>query len=252
MTEKNLVVTYLWCGDTDSPYDGAMLRLWRDSLRGPGRFGGDILVITNRDDLHEDGMRFLTAEMDFERVADFFYFRIHNHAQVPAGEYASILQLDMDMLATADVNPLFPSDDAMRVTWSNFAALSWEHARHIMPSWRYRILCLDPRTRRAPGVSACFLGCDSRVWHDYMDRWSRLMHEGEARFRTPLLREQSYLNLAWLKKLFPMKIVGRDTVQHGGWTLDEGVRMWHFPNVPDRLAVMEKKAAELGLPGDSG
>lgn len=185
--------------------------------------------------------------MEFERAADFFSFRIFNHAEVPAEKYDSVLQLDIDIIAVKDIEPLFPRGNAMWVTWSNFGALGWEHARHIMPRWRYGLYRLNPKTRHTPGVSACFVGCKGEHYHDYLERWTRLMRDGEAKYPTPHLREQSYLNLAWLKSLFPMEIVGRDKFQHGGQSLNDGVRMWHFPNVPDRLNVMKDRAAELGL-----
>lgn len=229
---KTLIYSHFFRRPGHAGYRGAMLPgvldLWYDHLRGPGCYTGDVLLFTNVEGLRRPGL--MTRPMSHVPVDSHegYLQRVLTHHDVPVRNYDVVMQMDMDILAIADVAPLFPTDERLWAAPSDLRTLDGKNAWTLIPRWRRVLHKVSGWRMREPGVSACVIACASAAWERHLSAWARAIQAHGNRPLPPLL-DQSFLNLLWLKGTVPMACWPPELICHRDWDTAGGARLLHFP-----------------------
>jgi hypothetical protein len=219
----------------------AMFDLWARHLRGPGRYDGDILIISNRANFANSEVEAVPIHTVYERIPDTQTARVLNHPLVPSELYDSILYLDLDILAVNEIHSLFAQDECMWVSPSNLRILAPQHTWPLLNARdKIRYGVLSRRRWRELGVSSCVFSTSGQTWTHHMSTWAELITKRLRNHSPPLLAEQPFLNLAYLKGLFPMKVYSRDKILHRNWNMSSSPILWHFAGCSDRPNLMRR------------
>jgi hypothetical protein len=255
----NRIIYSTLCALDDAPAEQcaqirAMASLWAAHLRGPGRFEGRLIVLTNLPDLEIPGAECLTAPFEVASRPHLFLERVRQYRRVPVGPDDQVMQLDLDALAMAPVHALF---DAIRpatlmAAQSGLPPLAHEQAGNLMTRperWRYRVR----GWYRRPGVSACVTVCNGADWPRLMECWVQAIDERGNGRPVPLLGDQSFLNLLFLTGHAKVRRLPKSLVYHVrkpdlpmDHPLATQATILHFP-LKDRLPVMQRWSARAGL-----
>jgi hypothetical protein len=229
---KTLIYSHLYERPGNSDLQSASLRalldFWFDHLRGPGRYAGDVLLFTNVPNVGRRGLM-LRPLRDVPRdPAHAFLQRVLTYDEVPAHDYDVVMQMDLDMLAVDDVNPLFPTDDRLWAAPSDLRTLDWRHAWTLIPRWRRLVHKVSGWRMTEMGASACVVASASRTWERNFGAWARVIR---AHGNRPLPRQsdQSFLNLLRLTRAVPMACWPADLIRHRDWDRAGHARLLHFP-----------------------
>ena len=229
---KTLIYSHLYQRSDAPPEKTAayreMLTLWYEHLRGPGRYTGDVLLFTNVPELGRPGLlvRPLGDVPADPRRA--FLHRVLTYGDVPAGEYDVAMQMDLDVLAIDEVEPLFPRDERLWAAPSNLRTLDWRHTWPLLARWRRAFHRLSGWRMREPGVSACVVASATSSWERNFGAWARLIRAHGDR-PIPRQSDQSFLNLLYLKGSVPMACWPPEVIRHREWDHAAGARLLHFP-----------------------
>lgn len=224
-----------------------MASLWAAHLRGPGRFGGRVVLLTNLPDLRVDGAELIIAPFRAAERREFFLERVRRYRCVPVRAGDQVMQLDLDALTVAPVEALFAviRPGVLMAARSGYSPLVHEHAGGLLARrerWRYRLCGWYHRA----GVSACVTACDGEVWPRVMRRWSAAMR-GRGRGRpVPALGDQSFLNFLFVTGAAPVRRLPAALVYHArrpGVPLNDPAAaravVLHFP-IPQKLDEMRR------------
>lgn len=205
-----------------------MLGLWFDHLRGPGQYASDVLVFTNVPGVERQGLKILPLENVPTDVRRAHMHRVLSYNEVPVRDYDVVMQMDLDILAVDDVNPLFPSDERLWAARSQLRTLEWVHAWTLLPRWRRAAYRLSGWRMRELGASACVVASATSAWERNFGAWARLIRahgDGEP----PYQADQSFLNLLVLKRTVPIVCWPPELIRHRDWDNAAGARLLHFP-----------------------
>jgi hypothetical protein len=238
---KTLIYSHLYVRPGASHERTAALResldLWLNHLRGPGRYAGDILLFTNDPEVTRPGLILRpihNVPMDPQHA---FLQRVLTYQEVPAADYDVAMQMDLDILAVDDVNPLFPHDERLWAARSDLATLDWRHAWTLIPLWR-RLIHKCSRWRMSEqGVSACLVASASSTWERNFGAWARAIRAHGDR-PLPRQADQSFLNLLFLEGTIPMASWPAELIRHRDWDQAVQARLLHFPG--SRKAQMQR------------
>jgi hypothetical protein len=202
--------------------------VWLDHLRGPGRYSGDVHLLTNVDGIKRPDL----IVRPFENVpADARRAHLHralSYREVPVGDYDVAMQMDLDLLAVDDIDPLFPRDTRLWAAPSDAATLDWRHAWILLPRWQRAVHKLSGWRMREPGVSACVVASATSAWERNFGGWARLIAAHGDR-PLPHLADQSFLNLLYFRRTVPMARWPAEYIRHRNWDRAVGARLLHFP-----------------------
>ncbi len=145
----------------------SMTELCIRSLRGRGKYAGEILVFTN------NGFRTRDPAVRTERAPDglekcaMFAFKAGAGKSIDASRYDKILFMDSDMLAVGDMNPFFEhSDDSLcameEVGWTRM------NKPQCGATLRRREI---PAARRRWGINTGLVCTPGKLFRDYMETW---------------------------------------------------------------------------------
>jgi hypothetical protein len=56
----------------------------------------------------------------------------------------------------------------------------------------------------------------------------------------PDLGDQVFLNLLYHRGTIPIRPYSREEIQHKEWSFSPRARIWHFPGLADRVALMQR------------
>ena len=215
----------------------AGLDMWYQHLRHSGRYTGDILLFTNRPDVRVPGLLIEPLPDVPPDPGRAFLHRVLHYGQVPIASYDVAMQMDLDILAVDNVNPLFPTDDRLWAAPSNLRLLDWRHLGEVLPRWRRGLHRFTGWRMRELGVSACVVASARSSWERNFGAWARAIREHGDR---PLPRQfdQSFLNLLALRRTVPMARWAHDVIVHRDWDSAPNARLLHFPG--KRKLQMEK------------
>lgn len=224
-----------------------MATLWAAHLRGPGRFDGRVILLTNVPDLPAiPGVEFVLTSFDARDRSRLFMERVRHYRAVPSSTTARIMQLDLDALAIAPLAPLLARARAGRLlaARSGWSPLVHDHAGQLLTRpqrWRYRLAGWSIRA----GVSACVTLCHAGDWIRIMRRWAAGFRARPLP-RPPQLGDQAYLNWLFLTGALPVHRLPGTWVHHlrtpGEPSTDPAQRratILHFP-IPNKLREMRR------------
>lgn len=216
-----------------------MLDIWAKHIRGTGCFDGDVIVYSNDDSVSHPLVEVAPFNNVCEDVKEMFLQRIMNYEAVQEGNYDSILNLDLDILAVSDINDLFVNTSTLHAATSQMQVSHPRHAGHFMSLLeRWYSLRFHPVGRKL-GVNCCAFSCSGSGWHETMSDWCKVIDSlGGVKAKLPL-GDQTTLNQALLKNTFPIKRYPQNWIHHSNWKMTDDVKLWHFPT-PDRLRVMRE------------
>ena len=234
-----------------------MARLWVDQLRGAGRFGGRVLLLTNLKDLPPEATR---AGVEPVRVdlgpvdrPGLFMQRVLLWERLPVEAGDRVMQLDLDALAMRPLDPLFESmsNESLSAAPSRLTPLDPMHAGPLLSRprrvWK-RWLGWD---RRA-GLSASVTGGLYQPWQRAMRAWATAIRK--HRGTPPPLGDQSFLNLLLIRGSASLTAFPAGLIHHVGHEESpslpaaEAASVLHFP-FPDRLVAMRLAVARNRSPG---
>jgi hypothetical protein len=204
------------------------LDMWLAHVRGPGRFEGDVILFTNIDGIAPKGA-FVRAFPDVP--ADARRAHVHralSYGLVPAGDYDVAMQMDLDLLAVADINPLFPRDERLWAAPSDAAMLDWRHAYPLLPRRRRWLHRFSGWRMHELGVSACVVASATSVWERNFGAWARAIRDHADR-PLPHLADQSFLNLIYFTQGVDMCRWPPHLIRHRDWDTAAGACLLHFP-----------------------
>jgi hypothetical protein len=228
---RTLIYSHLYQRPDAQPEQIAQLRemfaLWFDHLRGPGQYAGDVLLFTNVDGMARPGLRLLPFNNVPTDVRRAHMHRVLCYDQVPIADYDVAMQMDLDILAVADVNPMFPRDGRLWAARSQLRTLEWVHAWTLLPRWRRAAYKLSGWRMREVGVSACVVASATSAWEKNFGTWARLIRDHGDR-TPPHQADQSFLNLVRLKHAVPIESWQPEVIRHRDWG-EPGARLLHFP-----------------------
>lgn len=206
-----------------------MLQVWLEHLRGPGRYTGDVLLLSNVPGIGLPGLNVEPlphVPADSRRA---FMHRILAYDRVPIRDYDVAMQTDLDVLAVDDVYPLFPKDEQLWASPSDLRTLEWRQAWTLLPKWRRGLHKLTRWRMNELGASACVVASATSAWERNFGSWARLIREHGER-PAPHFADQSFLNLLFLTKTVPIARWPRDVIVHQSWEERLGAaRLLHFP-----------------------
>ena len=227
----------------------AMAGLWASHLRGPGRFDGRLLLLTNVPGLRVEGAEPIAAPIRAADRRDLFLERVRRFRRLPVGPGDRVLQMDLDALAVAPIAPLFEAirPGVLLASPSRLPPLAADQAGTLLTAGerrRYRALGWG----RRPGVSACLTACDGASWPRLMGRWAAAIRSRCRGRPVPPLGDQSFLNVLFLTGAVPVRRFPRGLIHHvrrPGEPLDDpaAVRaaVLHFPTAR-RLEEMRRRS----------
>ena len=229
---RTLIFSHLYERPGSSPAPREALRdtvdVWLDHLRGPGRYQGDVILFTNVEPLdHPDLIlrRFPNVPPDPQRA---HLHRALSYGLMPVNDYDVAMQMDLDLLAVRDINPLFPRDTRLWAAPSNATALDYRHAWTLLPLWRRRAHRYFGWRIDEPGVSACVVASATATWEKNFGAWARLIRAHGTR-KIPRLADQSFLNLLYFTQRVPMARWPAEAICHRDWDAASDARLLHFP-----------------------
>jgi hypothetical protein len=205
-----------------------MLGLWYDHLRGPGNYAGDVLLFTNVAGVERQGLKTLALANVPTDVRHAHMHRVLSYNDVPVGDYDVAMQMDLDILAVGDVNPLFPDDERLWAARSQLRTLDWVHAWTLLPRWQRAAYRLSGWRMREIGASACVVASATSAWERNFGAWARLIR-AHGDNEPPYQADQSFLNLLVLKRTVPVVCWPAEAIRHRDWDDAAGARLLHFP-----------------------
>lgn len=214
-----------------------MAQLWVAHLRGPARFDGRVVLLTNLPELQVADVEAIATPFSGADRQTLFLERVRRFRHVPVGPRDQVMQMDLDALAVAPLDSLFAETrpGELCAALSSLPPLDHDQAGGLLTRserWRYRIRGWEWRR----GVSACVTCCDGASWTPLMRRWAAAIR-GRGRGRPmPLLGDQSFLNFLFLTGAARVRRLPGHLVHH--------VRQAELP-LPDPAAV---RAAVLHFP----
>lgn len=224
-----------------------MARLWAAHLRGPARFDGRIILLTNVDGLRIDGCEIVPTLFRSTDRKQLFLERVRHYRHVPVGPNDQVMQLDLDALAVAPLHRLFTyiRPGEMVAARSGLSPLDHEHAGQFMSRmrrWSYRSRGWYHRA----GVSACITMCTGSDWPRLMRRWAAAVRVIGRNRPVPQLGDQTFLNFLYLTGAAPIRRlptslvfhVKRADIQPSDPAAERAVVV-HFP-LPDKLRIMQR------------
>jgi hypothetical protein len=237
---KQLVYSYFIANDNGNYSPGAvetMLNLWTRSLRETGKFRGDILVFTDRPELRIPHIIAHPLLLPKAELKHFWLTRILNYKNLPYRDYDTLMHIDLDAVCVNDINDLFALNEEMRAAPSNLLLFDRQHILQFLnPVQRIWYRCFSAQKRRN-GVSACVFSCASSAWEKNMGAWAEAI-EQHMNGHAPDLGDQSFLNLLYFRRTIPIKPYLREEIQHKDWSFSPQARIFHFPGLADRAALM--------------
>ena len=229
---KSLIFTHLYQrpGAPQQPTSAfeQTLDMWLDHLRGPGCYSGDVMLFTNVDGITRDGLincSYPNVPADPRRA---HVHRALSYRLVPVQDYDVAMQMDLDLLAVDDINPLFPEDTRLWAAPSDATALEWRHAWTLLPRWRRWSHRLSGWRMNELGVSACVVASATSAWEKNFGAWARAIRDHGDR-PLPHLSDQSFLNLLYFKGTVDMCRWAPELILHRNWDTAVGARLFHFP-----------------------
>jgi hypothetical protein len=204
------------------------LDVWLDHLRGPGAYAGDVLLFANIAGIERPDLivrPFENVPADDRRA---HLHRVLSYRDVPAENYDVAMQMDLDLLAVDDINPLFPRDTRLWAAPSDAATLDWRHAWTLLPRWQRGVYKLFKWRMSELGVSACVVASAAETWEKNFGAWARVIRDRGDR-PIPHLADQSFLNFLYLKRIVPMTRWSPQLIRHRDWERAVGARLLHFP-----------------------
>ena len=232
--------------DTLRPLE-AIARLWARSLRQRALFDGRVVLLSNIPGLEIDGVEVIATPFHAEDRRHLFVERVRRFAHVPVRPRDVVMQLDLDALAVAPLEPLFEAirPGVLLAARSGSSPLIHGHAGALM-SRRARQCCRLRGWGRRAGVSACVTACDGASWHALMRRWSAACRLGSRNRPVPELGDQAFLNWLFVAGIMPVRRLPAESIRHvrrpGENPDDPSIRraiVLHFP-FKERLAEMER------------
>jgi hypothetical protein len=205
-----------------------LLDLWYEHLRGPGGYTDDILLFSSVEDVGRKGLivqPFTEVPADSRRA---FLQRVLWYDHIPVRNYDVAMQLDLDVLAVADINQLFPRDERLWTAPSDLLALEWRHAWTLLPKWRRAGHKLTGWRMKELGVSACVVASATTTWERNFGSWARLIANHGDR-PTPHFADQSFLNLMFVNGTVPISSWPRGLIVHQNWDQWPDAFLLHFP-----------------------
>ncbi len=251
---KRLVWSFYYRGPNEPDYLGdhtaELLRLWLAHLRGPGRFDGDVALLTNAQDLAVPGVTRVPFDQTLSNKQEVYLARVRQVRLLPLRGYDSVLHLDLDALAVADASPLFADDRSLWVCSSEQSVLHPRHAGFFLSAAQRRLHhdLLLGRWRR--GVNCSTFSFAPAHMEGTMDAWSRTIDRLLQSHPMAPLGDQSYVNYALWRSEFPIRRLPETWVQHHDWHDTPAVKVWHFA-CGDRLATM-RRHSRVPLPPTAG
>ena len=220
-----------------------MATLWATHLRGPARFGGRVTLLTNVPGLTIDGVECVPTPFAATDRRTLFIERVRLARRLKIDPNGRVMQLDLDALAVAPLDPLF---DAVRpgtlsAATSGLTPLCHAHCGQLLTRrqrWMYRLRGWDRRR----GVSACVTACDGRSFAPLMRRWSAAIRAVGRDRPVPELGDQTYLNFLFLTGLAPVHRLPAGLIHHvraPGEPPPPGAAVLHFP-LPNKLQEMRR------------
>jgi hypothetical protein len=204
------------------------LDVWLDHLRGLGAYQGDVILFTNVANMSRPGL----IVRPFDGVpADPRLAHVHralSYRIVPVRDYDVVMQMDQDLLAVADINPLFPTDGRLWAASSDAFTLDWRHAWTLLPRWRRGLHKLSGWRTDELGVSACVVASAADTYERNFGAWARLI-ENHGDRPLPHLADQSFLNLLYFKRSVPMTRWPPPLIRHQNWETAVDACILHFP-----------------------
>ncbi|HET7217934.1 MAG TPA: hypothetical protein VFJ02_07790 [Vicinamibacterales bacterium] len=229
---RTLIFSHLYQRPGTAPEPPASLRemvdMWLDHLRGPGNYRGDVILFTNVETFDHPEL----ILRPFPNVpADPLRAHLHralSYRLVPVHDYDVAMQMDLDLLAVDDINPLFPRDTRLWAAPSTATALDYRHAWTLLPLWRRRAYKLFGWRMNEPGVSACVVASAAATWEQNFGAWAQLIRAHGDR-KIPRLADQGFLNLLYFTRRVPMSRWPFAAIRHSDWDTATGARLLHFP-----------------------
>jgi hypothetical protein len=168
---------------------------------------------------------------------------------VPIEHYDVAMQMDLDLLAVNDINPLFPTDTKLWAAPSDAAALDWRHAYTLLPRWKRWSHRFSGWRMNELGVSACVVASRTSAWEHNFGAWARTIREHGDR-PLPHMSDQSFLNLVYFNQIVDMERWSPELIKHQGWEAAPKACLFHFPcsrreQMP-RYRIVGKSADEAG------
>jgi hypothetical protein len=206
----------------------ATLAMWLDHLRGPGHYAGDIILFTNVAGISGGG---ITLKPYPDVPADARRAHLHralSYHLVPTADYDVAMQMDLDLLAVGDINPLFPTDTRLWAAPSDATSLDWRHAWTLLPRWRRWSYRYSGWRMKEPGVSACVVASKTAVWEQNFGAWARMIRQHGNR-PIPHLSDQSFLNLLYFEQTIAMCRWSPELIRHRDWDTADAACLFHFP-----------------------
>ena len=224
-----------------------MAAMWAAHLRGPGRFAGRIILLTNLPQLRIDGVDAIATPFRAAQRRELFLERVRHFRHVPVQPADQVVQLDLDALAIAPLEAVFDRirPGTLMAARSGYSPLAHQHAGSLMTRrerWSYRLRGWYHRA----GVSACVTACDGRTWPRVMRRWSAAMRARGRGRPAPELGDQSFLNFLFVTGAAPIARLPRRLIYHArrpGVPLNDPdaarATIVHFP-LPQKLEEMRR------------
>ena len=225
-----------------------MVELWLAHLRGPGRFAGRVVLLTNEPRLPLRDVELVPLGATPADRRQLFLQRVlaWDRLAVRRGEWW--MQLDADTLVVRPLEALFPATDEATL-WaspSGLTPLDPMHAASLLSRpqrlWYGRVR----GWRRRLGVSACITTCAGAHWAALMGAWAGAIHAHGDR-PVPELGDQSFLNLLHMTGAIRVRALPPALVHHVRTEADLGAaaaeraHVLHFPN-PHKLAMMKQRS----------
>jgi hypothetical protein len=239
---KQLVYSYFITngnGNYSRGAAGTMLDLWARSLRETGNYRGDILIFTDRPELQLPGIIVRPLLLQNVELKHFWLTRILNYKNLPYRDYDTLMHIDLDAVCVNDINDLFALNEDLRTAPSNLLLFDRQHILPFMnPAQRIKYRYFS-RQRSRKGVSACVFSCASSAWEKNMKAWAEAI-EQHGNGPVPDLGDQSFLNLLYYRNTIPFRPYSREEIQHKDWSFSPQARIFHFPGLADRAALMQR------------
>lgn len=248
---RTLVYSFLYsASDTISVPDALvqMAQTWVRSLREAACYSGDIMLLTNRQieitGCHTELID-VPATSSLKRTTD----KVLLWDKVPYHDYDSVMFMDLDMVAVADISPMFATD-TMRVAPSNHSTLWDFHVGRLLPKIEVKVRSWLRPDIVSSGISSCLFSLSSKEFPLVMSRWQHTiltMSRGLTDADKKYFGDQSYLNCLYFRRKVEVCPYERHEVQHNNHVIGPGTRVLHFPSVVDdqsRISSMERFLAE--------
>lgn len=242
---------YRFPGSTDDEFREVleMVELWLAHLRGPGKFNGRVLLLTNQPVLPFRDVELVKMDDRAESRTGLFRQRPLAYDRLPVQPGERWMQMDADSLAVRPIEPLFVrrGDDRMVASPSGLTALA--NASPVLSRPRQIWYSRVRGWRGRMGVSACLTSCNAEHWQKLMRPWADAIREYNAiaAERSQPSGDQGFLNLMYISGKADITPLPPGLVFHVGKPeqLDEEAAQeahWlHFPN-PWKLELMKRRS----------